>query len=442
MTATACSATASTMPVQKRSSARAEPGRTVAYARGRPRREAIRAAGSSPTHSTLLRSAASRSRRSRKLLATPSGYRAGSAPAAFVALTASRHGRELVRASHGAPAAAPRAAAPAAAPRRRVRARRRPAPCRRRAPRPARGPRRRDRAAAPRRTAPPAATGPRREARALPRDRARARSPARRRPARAPDRRRAAARRLATSAPRTTANAHHVARVEIGGEQDARAPARPPDARHLRVGRAQRVDEAGRTPRILEALLRDQARHAFAQRRLERGLLARQPRSQRTRRAGVRERIVRAVAGRETAPGRSPQAAAVIHGHPRAAGAQAVAVAQRFGGLRRAPARCERPRVDGAVVAHGLAHAQRRGVLGEPQAQVDRPVRSLVAHVAGRAPAADQVELDERGLELGSRAAPSRSAPSAARAPSIRGGWRRGPKYERTRVRRSPALPT
>ena len=78
LTATACSPAASTMPVQKRSIARASP----AGPSRTPRKSSSgnsSGRGSSPMHSTLLRSAASRSRRSRKLLATVVRLSPGSA---------------------------------------------------------------------------------------------------------------------------------------------------------------------------------------------------------------------------------------------------------------------------------------------------------------------------------------------------------------------------
>ena len=80
-------------------------------------------------------------------------------------------------------------------------------------------------------------------------------------------------------------------------------------------------------------------------------------------------------------------------------------------------------------------------MLGETQAQVDGLVRPLVAQVPGGR---------QRRIRSSSQSAASSSDPvgaesifaSAASAPSMRGGCLRGPKYERTRVRRSPALPT
>ena len=155
-----------------------------------------------------------------------------------------------------------------------------------------------------------------------------------------------------------------------------------------------------RAPRVLEAVLRDQTRHALAQGCVDDRLLPRQPGGQRTRRTGIGECVVAAAARCQAPPRGTAQAATVVDRHPRPARAQAVCVAQCLGGVGCAPAGGERPGVDGAVVAHHLAHAERGRMLGESQPQVDGLVRPLVAHVPGRPPAADQIELAERRLEL------------------------------------------
>ena len=192
-----------------------------------------------------------------------------------------------------------------------------------------------------------------------------------------------------------------------------------------------------RAPRVLEALLRDQARHALPQGRVDDRLAppparppghaqnghsecviaprhgARHrpaaPRRQRPSSTGTRGRHVR-----RPYASRSPSAASV------AAGGRGTA--RRTPRRRRAPPRARRAR----------ARARRVPAAGRRPCRAARRGRSRAAASGGSDRARQSAASSSDPVGAASIFA------SAASAPSMRGGCRRGPKYERTRVRRSP----